>query len=414
MDKRRVVITGVGVVSPIGSTLERFWDSLTSGRPGFGTIEGFDVSDFAVSIAAEVKDFDVNEFIDRKEQRRMDRFSHFAIAAAKMAMDNAGFDQDAEDPTRMGCIVGSGIGGLGTLEAQHAQLLNRGPGRCSPFMIPQMIVNIASGLIAIRHKLQGPNYAVVSACATAAHSMGDAMHVIERNEADVMLAGGAEASITPLGIGGFSAMKALSTRNDDPATSSRPFDKDRDGFVMGEGGAVLVLEELEHARARGAEIYCEIAGFGHTCDAFHMTAPVESGEGATRAMKMAMDAAGLGPDGIDYINAHGTSTPLNDKIETRAIKGALGEDDARRVMISSSKSMTGHLLGAAAGVESIACAMAIKHGIVPPTINQITPDPECDLDYVPNTAREAPVRAALNNSLGFGGHNACLCLKQVD
>ena len=414
MDKRRVVITGIGVVSPIGSTLDKFWDSLQNGRSGIGRIEGFDATEFSAQIAAEVKDFNADEFIPKKEQRRMDRYCHFAVAAAKMAMDEASFDREAEDCTRMGAIVGSGIGGLGTLEKQHKILLERGPGRCSPFMIPQMISNMASGLIAIDHELRGPNFAVVSACATAAHAMGDAMHVIQRGEAEVMLAGGAEASITPLGIAGFGAMKALSTRNDDPATASRPFDKDRNGFVMGEGAAVVVLEEYEHAKARGAKIYCELAGFGQTCDGFHMTAPKESGEGATRAMLMAMNGAGLNPEDIDYINAHGTSTPLNDKIETRAIKGALGEDHARRVMISSTKSMTGHLLGAAAGVESIACAMAIQDGVVPPTINQITSDPECDLDYVPNTAREAKVGAVLNNSLGFGGHNACVCLRAID
>ncbi len=404
----------MGVVSPIGSTLQKFWDSLQNGRSGIATIEGFDITDFSAKIAGEVKDFDANDFIPRKEQRRMDRFCHFAIAAAKMAMDEANFDRDVEDPTRMGAIVGSGIGGLGTLEEQHTKLMNRGPSRCSPFMIPQMISNMASGHVAIQHKLQGPNFAVVSACATAAHSIGAAMHAIQRNEAEVMLAGGCEASITPLGIGGFAAMKALSTRNDDPATGSRPFDKERDGFVMGEGAAVLVLEEYEHAKARGATIYCEVAGFGQTCDGYHMTAPVESGEGATRAMLMALNAAGLNPDAVDYINAHGTSTPLNDKIETRAIKGALGEDLARKVMISSTKSMTGHLLGAAAGVEAIACAMATKNGVVPPTINQICPDPECDLDYVANTAREAKVSVTLNNSLGFGGHNACVCMKAID
>ncbi len=414
MDKRKVVITGIGVVSPIGSTLDKFWDSLQNGRSGIGRIEGFDATEFSAQIAAEVKDFNADEFIPKKEQRRMDRYCHFAVAAAKMAMDEASFDREAEDCTRMGAIVGSGIGGLGTLEKQHKILLERGPGRCSPFMIPQMISNMASGLIAIDHELRGPNFAVVSACATAAHAMGDAMHVIQRGEAEVMLAGGAEASITPLGIAGFGAMKALSTRNDDPATASRPFDKDRNGFVMGEGAAVVVLEEYEHAKARGAKIYCELAGFGQTCDGFHMTAPMETGEGATRAMLMAMNGAGLNPEDIDYINAHGTSTPLNDKIETRAIKGALGEEHARRVMISSTKSMTGHLLGAAAGVESIACAMAIQDGVVPPTINQITSDPECDLDYVPNTAREAKVGAVLNNSLGFGGHNACVCLKAID
>ncbi len=414
MENRKVVITGMGVVSPIGSTLQKFWDSLQNGRSGIATIEGFDITDFSAKIAGEVKDFDANEFIPRKEQRRMDRFCHFAIAAAKMAMDEANFDREVEDPTRMGAIVGSGIGGLGTLEEQHTKMMNRGPSRCSPFMIPQMISNMASGHVAIQHKLQGPNFAVVSACATAAHSIGAAMHAIQRNEAEVMLAGGCEASITPMGIGGFAAMKALSTRNDDPATASRPFDKERDGFVMGEGAAILVLEEYEHAKARGAEIYCEVAGFGQTCDGYHMTAPVESGEGATRAMMMALNAAGLNPDAVDYINAHGTSTPLNDKIETRAIKGTLGEDLARKVMISSTKSMTGHLLGAAAGVEAIACAMAMKHGVVPPTINQICPDPECDLDYTANTAREAKVSVTLNNSLGFGGHNACVCMKSID
>ncbi len=412
MENRRVVVTGIGVISPIGSTLDAFRESLQSGRCGIRRIENFDASAFDAQIAAEVTDFDVDAFIPKKEQRRMDRFCHFGLAAAKMAMDDAAFDRSVEDPTRMGAIVGSGIGGLGTLESQHSTLLEKGPGRCSPFMIPQMIVNMASGLIAIDHNLQGPNYAVVSACATAAHSMGDALRVIQRGEADVMLAGGAEASITPLGIAGFAAMKALSTRNDDPATASRPFDKDRDGFVMGEGAAVLVMEAYAHAKARGATIYCEIAGFGQTCDAFHMTAPMEAGTGAMRAMTVALKDAGRRSDAVSYINAHGTSTPLNDKIETRAIKGALGEH-AAKVMISSTKSMTGHLLGAAAGVEAAACALAIKYGFVPPTINQITADPECDLDYVANTAREAVVEVALNNSLGFGGHNACVCMTRV-
>ena len=412
MQNKRVVVTGIGVVSPIGSTLDAFRTSLQTGRCGIRRIQGFDATAFDAQIAAEVTDFDVDAFIPKKEQRRMDRFCHFGLAAAKMAMDDAAFNRDVEDPTMMGCIVGSGIGGLGTLEVQHSTLLEKGPGRCSPFMIPQMIVNMASGLIAIDHNLKGPNYCVVSACATAAHSMGDALYVIQRGEADVMLAGGAEAAITPLGIGGFAAMKALSTRNDDPATASRPFDKERDGFVMGEGAAVLVMEEYEHAKARGAKIYCEIAGFGQTCDAFHMTAPMETGEGATRAMVAALRNAGRNPESVTYINAHGTSTPLNDKIETRAIKGALG-DHARKVMISSTKSMTGHLLGAAAGVEAVACALAIKYGFVPPTINQIVADPECDLDYVANTAREAVVDVALNNSLGFGGHNACVCMTRV-
>jgi len=412
VEKRRVVVTGLGVLSPVGSTLERFWDGLTSGRSGIGLIENFDASEFSARIAGELSDFDVNEFIDRKAQRRMDKFSHYAIAAAKMAMDDAAFDMDAEDPTRMGTIVGSGIGGLNTLEAQHKVLLERGPGRCSPFMIPQMITNMASGLVAIEHNLKGPNYSVVSACATAAHSIGDGMHIIERGDADVIVAGGAEAAITPLGIGGFAAMKALSTRNEDPLTASRPFDVGRDGFVMGEGAGIVVIEELEHALARGASIYCEMAGFGATCDANHMTAPVESGEGATRAMLLAMNDGGINPEDVTYINAHGTSTPLNDKIETQAIKAALGEENARKAMISSTKSMTGHLLGAAAGIEAIACAMAFKHNVVPPTINQIESDPACDLDYIPNEAREATVNACLNNSLGFGGHNACLAMKR--
>lgn len=412
MANRRVVVTGIGVISPIGSTLDTFRNGLQSGRCGIRKIEGFDASAFDAQIAGEVTDFDIDAFIPKKEQRRMDRFCHFGVAAAKMAMEDAAFNRDVEDPTRMGCIVGSGIGGLGTLEVQHSTLLEKGPGRCSPFMIPQMIVNMASGLIAIDHNLKGPNYCVVSACASAAHSMGDALYVIQRGEADVMLAGGAEACITPLGIGGFAAMKALSTRNDDPATASRPFDKERDGFVMGEGAAVLVMEEYEHAKARGANIYCEIAGFGQSCDAHHMTAPMETGEGATRSMVSALRNAGRTPESVTYINAHGTSTPLNDKIETRAIKGALG-DHARKVMISSTKAMTGHLLGAAAGVEAVACALAIKYGFVPPTINQINADPECDLDYVANACREAVVDVALNNSLGFGGHNACVCMTRV-
>lgn len=412
MDKRRVVVTGVGVVSPIGCNLQDFWSNLVAGNSGIDTIQSFDATNYAAQVAGEIRDFPIDDFIAKKEQRRMDRFCHLGIAAAQMAMDNAGFDRDKEDPTRMGCIVGSGIGGLATLEVQHTTLMEKGPGRCSPFMIPQMIVNMASGLIAIRHNLQGPNFCVVSACASAAHSIGDGFHIIARNEADVIVAGGAEASITGLGIGGFAAMKALSTRNDDPKTASRPFDKGRDGFVMGEGAAVLVLEEYEHAKARGADIYCEIAGFGQTCDAYHMTAPMSEGTGATRAMVAALNSANQNADRVDYINAHGTSTPLNDKIETRAIKGALGEH-ANKVAISSTKSMTGHLLGAAAGVESVACAMAIKNGIVPPTINQIEADPECDLDYVPNEAREMPVSVALNNSLGFGGHNACICMAKV-
>ncbi len=414
MSKRRVVITGMGVVSPIGTTVERFWDALAAGTSGVGPIQGFNTEGFDVSFAAEVTDFDATDYMPKKEARRMDRYSHFALAASCMAMNQAGIADDTPgmDRERMGAVVGTGVGGLWTIEDQYHVLIEKGPGRCSPFMIPMMIPNIASGVVAMQHNLRGPNYAVTSACATAAHAIGDAMHMIQRDECDIVVAGGAESPITPLAIAGFAAMRALSTRNDDFATASRPFDRERDGFVMGEGAGIFVLEELEHARARGAEIYAEVAGFGMTCDAHHITAPVESGEGATRAMKMAMAGARIEPEQIDYVNAHGTSTPLNDKIETRAVKNALGADNARRVMISSTKSMTGHLLGAAAGIETAACIMALYKGIVPPTINHRNPDPECDLDIVPNEAREAQVHACLNNSLGFGGHNACLCLKR--
>ena len=410
---RKVVITGIGVVSPVGSTMDSFWQNITSGVSGIGRIEAFDPTDFAAQIAGHAKGFDANDFIARKEQRRMDVYCHYAIGAAKMAFDGAGLDSNTENPERMGALVGSGVGGIRTLEAQHSVLVNKGPGRCSPFTIPQMICNMASGLIAIEHNLKGPNYSPVSACATAAHAIGEAMNIIRRGEADVMLAGGAEAAICPLGIAGFAAMRALSTRNDEPEKASRPFDANRDGFVMGEGAAIVVVEELERAKARGAHIYAEVAGFGMSCDAFHMTAPDEDGEGAARAMKQALEDGQLAPGDVNYINAHGTSTPLNDKIETRAIKRALGEEAAGKVMISSSKSMTGHLLGAAGGIETAVCALAIENGVVPPTINLETPDPECDLDYVPNTSRETEVNVCLNNSLGFGGHNACLAIKRV-
>lgn len=411
---RKVAVTGVGVVSPIGSTVDAFWKSLSEGESGLQAIDRFDTSDFSVRIAGEVTDFDAAEYVPRKELRRMDPYCHYALGAARMAMDDSGVASAGGDPDRMGCLVGSGVGGIGTVEAQHAIITTRGPSRCSPFTIPQMIPNMAAGLVAIKHNLRGPNYGVVSACATAAHSIGEAARMIQRGDADAMVAGGAEAPITPLAVAGFANMKALTaSHNGDPQAGSRPFDQERDGFVIGEGAAVVVLEDLESAQQRGATIYAEVAGFGMTCDAFHMTAPAETGEGAARAMTEAMRDAGIDPADVDYINAHGTSTPLNDKIETRAIKIALGEEAARKVMISSSKSMTGHLLGAAAGVETTACLLAIKHGVVPPTINYTTPDPECDLDYVPNTAREADVKVTLNNSLGFGGHNACLCFRAV-
>lgn len=411
---RKVVITGLGVVSPLGSDLESFWSNLTGGMSGVSRIRSFDPSDFPVQIAAHVRDFDVNKFIDPKEQRRMDQYTHYALAAGSMAAQDAGLELDKLNPERCGVVVSSGVGGLRTMEEQHEILMKRGPKRVSPFCIPQLIVNMASGLLAIRLGFKGANFAVVTACASALHSIGTSMRMIQNGEVDVMVSGGAESTITPLAVAGFGSMRALSPRNDDPEHASRPFDKDRDGFVIGEGSGILVLEDEEHARRRGAHVYAELAGSGMTCDAFHMTAPAESGEGAARAMKLAMLDAQIAPEDIDYINAHGTSTPLNDKIETRAIKTALGEEAARKVMISSTKSMTGHLLGAAGGIESIACAMAIEHGVVPPTINQFTADPDCDLDYTPNEAREAPVRACLNNSLGFGGHNACLAMRAYD
>ena len=413
MGTRRVAVTGMGLVSPLGCALDRVWGRLVCGESGVRAITRFDASAYASRIAGEVVEFDVDAFIPKKEQRHMDPFCHYGLAAAKMAVADAGVDFSALDRRRVGVIVSSGIGGLQVLFAQTQVLLTRGPARFSPFTIPQMITNILSGLIAIEYGLRGPNFAVVSACATATHSIGEAMRMIRHGDADLMVAGGAEAPICELGVGGFCAMRALSTRNDAPEKASRPFDKHRDGFVIGEGAAVLVLEEMEGARRRGARIYAELAGYGRTCDAFHITAPDERGEGAAEAMRLAIADAGLAPSDIDYINAHGTSTELNDKCETLAIKAALGEADARRVMVSSSKSMTGHLLGAAGAFESAVCVLAMTHGVVPPTINYETPDPDCDLDYVPNRARRATVRACLNNSFGFGGHNASLCFRQA-
>ena len=410
---KKAVITGMGLVSPLGSDLKVFWDRIQAGQSGVRPIECFDAAEYASRIAGQVTEFDPDPYIDRKEQRRMDLFSRYAVVAASRAVEDSGIEMSAQDPERVGVIVGSGVGGLQTLEEQHTVLMNKGPGRCSPFMIPQMIVNIAGGLIAIKYNARGPNYCVVSACASAAHSMGDSLRLIQRGEVDVVLSGGAEAPVCGLGVGGFAAMRALSTRNDDPQGASRPFDAGRDGFVIAEGAAILVMEELEHARARGAKIYCEVAGFGMTCDAHHITAPAEDGAGAARAMKLAMHDAGVNPEAVDYINAHGTSTAYNDKFETRAIKTALGEENARKVRISSTKSMTGHLLGAAAGLESVVCALAIRDGVAPPTINQETPDPDCDLDYVPNEARAGEINVTLNNSLGFGGHNACLLFRKV-
>jgi len=410
--KRKIVITGLGVVSPLGCDLAAFWSKITSGQSGIRKIQSFDASVFYSQIAGEVVDFQIDQFIPKKEQRRMDPYCHYAIGASKLAVADARLDMNVEDPTRVGVVVGSGVGGLRTIEAQYKVIAEKGADRASPFLIPMMISNMAAGNIAIELNMKGPNYGTVSACATSLHAIGDAMRVIERGDADVLLAGGAEASVCVLGFAGFCSLRALSARNDEPHRASRPFDADRDGFVMSEGGAVVVLEELEHAKKRGAQIYCEAAGFGMTCDAYHMTAPSEGGEGATRAMKLAMADAGATPDDIDYINAHGTSTSLNDKAETQAIKGALG-DRARKVMVSSTKSMTGHLLGAAGSLEAVVCALAIKHGVVPPTINYEKPDPACDLDYVPNVARQHKVRACLNNSLGFGGHNGSLLFRAI-
>lgn len=410
--KRRVVITGMGTLTPIGIGIEAFWESLVAGRSGVGPISAFDASGLETRIAAEVKGFDPSLYMDRKDVRRMDRYAQFAVAAARMAVEDAGLDLDAIDKERVGVWIGSGIGGIATLEEQCRILLEKGPSRISPFFVPMMIPNMASGHVSIMFGFKGPNACTVTACASGTHSIGDAFRIIQRGEADVMLAGGAEAGVTLLSVVGFSALKALSRRNDEPERASRPFDKQRDGFVIGEGAGVLVLEELEQAKARGAHIYAEIAGYGATADAYHITAPAPGGEGAARAIRLALADAGISPAEVDYINAHGTSTEYNDYLETMAIKAALTEEHAAKVAVSSTKSMTGHLLGAAGGVEAIATALTIERGIIPPTINYEYPDERCDLDYVPNTARPATVNVALSNSFGFGGHNAVLVLKR--
>ena len=412
-EQRRVVVTGLGVVSPVGSTLDSFWAAIQAGESGIGPITYFDTTAFDTKFAGQVKGFNLDEFVPKKEARRMDPFCHYGVAAAKMAVADSGLDMSKEDATRIGVVAASGVGGLQILQAQMDVLRSRGPGRFSPFIIPQMIINILPGLISINHGMKGPNYAIVTACASGTHCIGEALSLIRNGKADAMLAGGAEGAICELGVGGFNAMRALSTRNDDPKTASRPFDKDRDGFVMAEGAGMLILEEYGRAKARGAKIYCELAGFGCTGDAYHITAPDASAAGPARGMQLAMADAGLTPADVDYINAHGTSTELNDAGETKAIKLALGEERARRIAVSSTKSMTGHLLGAAGGVESVVCALAIRDGVLPPTINYTTPDPACDLDYVPNVARKGKIRACLNNSLGFGGHNATLCFKAI-
>lgn len=413
MSERRVVITGLGVVTPLGSDLETFWQSLLAGKSGIGPITRFDTSKFDCKIGGEARQFNPEAFMPVKDLRRTDRFAQFAVVAAKKAVADAGLQMDKEDPNRVGVLIGSGIGGMETIEEQVGVLLEKGPGRVSPFMIPMLIVNMGSGYVSMLLGAKGPNLAVVSACATATHALGEAARAIIHNDADVMIAGGSEAAITPIGFAGFCSMRALSTRNDAPTQASRPFDKDRDGFVMGEGAGVCILESLEHARRRHARIYAEVAGYGITGDAFHMSAPAPDGEGAARAMAMALRHARVSVDQVDYINAHGTSTPVGDKCETQAIKTVFGEH-ARKLAVSSTKSMTGHLLGAAGGVESAVCALAIRDGVVPPTINYETPDPECDLNYVPNQARPMKVGVCVNNSLGFGGHNASLVIRRVE
>jgi 3-oxoacyl-[acyl-carrier-protein] synthase II len=403
----------MGVVTPIGNDLATFWDSLVSGGSGIRRFEAFDTTQFDCKIAGEVTGFDASKFFKNpKSVKRTDRFTQFAIAASRMALDDAGLDLEAVDRNRFGVMIGSGIGGLRSMEDECKRLLERGPSRVSPFTIAMMISNMASGIVSMEYDLRGPNMCIVTACATANNSLGEAWRIIKFGDADYFLAGGCEATITPLGISGFTAMKALSLRNDEPERACRPFDRDRDGFVMGEGAGIMVLEEYESARRRGAQIYCEIAGYGCTADAYHMTAPMPEGEGAARAMKIAMGHGRVNPEDIDYINAHATSTGLGDICETKAIKLALGEH-AMKTMVSATKSMTGHLLGAAGGVELAACALALKHGVIPPTINLENPDPECDLDCVPNVAREANVKTVLSNSFGFGGHNATLLAKAV-
>ena len=407
MTKRRVVVTGLGMISPLGVGNEPTWQGLIEGRSGVGRITKFDASAYPCQIAGEVKGFNAEDFIEKKEVKKSDTFIHYAIAAAQLAADDARYDPAKDDPDRIGVIIGSGIGGLPLIEEMHKKLLERGPSRISPFFIPGLIVNLAAGHVSIRFGCKGPSSAPATACATGAHAIGDAAKVIRHDEADVMFAGGSEAVITALAVGGFSAMRALSTRNDEPERASRPWDKERDGFVMGEGAGVLILEEREHAIARGAQIYCEITGYGMSSDAFHITSPSEDGDGMMRVMGRALKDAGLQPGDIDYINAHGTSTPVGDKTETIAIKRVFG-DAAYNVAISSTKSMTGHLLGAAGGLESAIAALVVRHGILPPTINSENRDPECDLDYTPNVARQKDVRHVLSNSFGFGGTNATL------
>jgi 3-oxoacyl-[acyl-carrier-protein] synthase II len=414
MSERRVVITGIGVLSPVGNDLESFWESLKAGRSGISRYTAFDSEKFDSKIAGEVRGFEPAPFYKTpKDVKRTDRYTQLAVAAGQMSLDDAGLDLAALDLDRAGVMIGSGVGGLATMEEQVTKMALKGPDRTSPFMIPMMISNMASGFISMEHGLRGPNMAIVTACATSNHCMGEAWRIIKFGDADVMLAGGSEACIVPVGIAGFCAMRALSTRNDEPERASRPFDRGRDGFVMGEGAGVIILEEYEHAKKRGARIYCELAGYGLTADAYHMSAPLPGGEGAARCMAMAMKHAKVNPGEVDYINAHGTSTPVGDVCETKAVKSAFGPHARDGLLVSSTKSMTGHLLGAAGAIEMAASVLTMRDGIVPPTINLDDPDPECDLDYVPHRAREKKVRIAISNSFGFGGHNSSVLIKAL-
>ena len=408
---KRVVVTGVGAITPIGNNCSDFWASIKAGKCGIDKVTAFDVENFKCQIAGEVKDFNPEEYIDKKEARKMDRYTQFAVIAADEAVKNSGLNMEEEDKWRIGVITGSGIGGMETLENQSQTLHEKGPGRVSPFFVPMMISNMAAAQIAIKYGARGANENVVAACASGTNAIGNAFNIIRRGECDAIIAGGAEASITPLAFAGFCSMKAMSTNNENPKESSRPFDAERDGFVMGEGAGFMVLEEYEHAKKRGANIICEVVGYGITNDAYHMTSPIPGGEGGAKAMEFAIKSAGIEPSQIDYINAHGTSTKYNDSFETQAIKTVLG-DHAKNVMVSSTKSMTGHLLGAAGGIEAIVCALSLKDGYVPATINYKNPDPECDLDIVPNEGRNVDIEYAMSNSLGFGGHNSSVVLKK--
>ncbi len=408
----KVVVTGLGTLTGVGIGVDTFWENLCAGRSGIDRIKGFDIADYPCQVGCELKGFDPCDYMDRKEANRSDRYTHYAMAATKLALADGNLDPTKVVSERFGVIIGSGIGGIETVETQTYKLFNNGPRKVSPFMIPSLIANIASGIVAIELKAKGPNFAVVSACTTGTHAIGEAMHIIKRGEADIMLAGGTEAAITRMGFAGFCAMRAMSTSfNEEPTRASRPFDAKRDGFIMGDGAGLVILETEEHAKARGARIYCELAGYATTCDAYHITSPDLEGTGLANCLTNALKFSGVDGSEVDYINAHGTSTPYNDKCETAAVKKVFGEH-ARKLMMSSTKSMTGHLLGAAGGIEAAVCAKAIQTGVVPPTINYENPDPDCDLDYVPNQSREATIDTAMSNNLGFGGHNATVVFRR--